>query len=116
MTWTFTRHLPVYLPGGARLGRVEEVGHAADILHIQEGTLLVRDWYVPMTAVVRVDARGVYLNTPRAKIEACGWNAPSKAYLASQGSTPGYEQTAALDIQTAAGLEVIAPGDETGER
>ena len=39
--WEFYRHMPVYLANGRRLGRAEEVGHAVDYLHVQQGHLLI---------------------------------------------------------------------------
>ena len=96
--WQFYRHMPVYLPGGRRLGRVEEVSHAVDYLHVQQGRILVRDWYIPMTAVDDVTGQGVRLGADRAALHHNGWDVPPVEYLAQQGATPGYEYTSSADL------------------
>jgi hypothetical protein len=92
-TWQFYRHMPVYTRDGRRLGHVEEVGHAVDYLHIQQGARLVRDWYVPIGAVRDVTVDGVFLSCGRAELRRQGWNIPADDYLVRQGATPGYEYT-----------------------
>jgi hypothetical protein len=91
--WQFYRHMPVYLRDGRRLGRVEEVGHAVDVLHVQQGRLLVQDWYIPISNVQNVSAGGVTLNVSRQVPGRERWNIPPEEYLAKQGATPGYEYT-----------------------
>ena len=85
------RHMPVHLSNGSRLGRVEEIGHGGDVLHIQQGNVLVYDWYVPVDAVSTVDERGVHLKVSLRDLRKNGWNVPPEAYLMRQGATPGYE-------------------------
>ena len=96
--WRFYRHMAVYTDDGRRLGRVEEVGHAVDYLHVQQGVRLVRDWYVPMSAVREVNRDGVYLRVNRPELKRNGWNVPSEEYLSRQGATPGYEYTSGADV------------------
>jgi hypothetical protein len=91
--WHFYRHMPVYLAGGRLLGRMVEVGHAVDWLHVQQGRWLTRDWYIPMSAVRAVTPDGVFLDLSLAGLRARRWNVPSVAYLFRQGATPGYEYT-----------------------
>lgn len=95
--WSFYRHMPVYLADGKRLGRTEEVGHGMEYLHIQQGHVLVYDWYVPMDAVESVTIDGVRLKVSLATMRANRWNIPPGAYLARQGATPGYEYTSPDD-------------------
>lgn len=90
--------MPVYMLNGRLLGRTEEIGHAVDYLHVQQGHLLVRDWYIPMSAVTDVTARGVVLNVNASDLRQNGWNVPPAEYLERQGATPGYEYTSRADI------------------
>lgn len=85
------RHMPVYLSNGARLGRVEEIGHGGDVLHVQQGNLLVYDWYVPANAVSSVDARGVHLQVSMRDLRRNRWNVPPEEFLMRQGATAGYD-------------------------
>jgi hypothetical protein len=96
--WQFYRHMPVFLANGRRLGLVLEVGHAVEMVHIQEGRLLIRDWYIPAEAIEDVTGRGVFLSVDRSALRRNGWNVPPERYLATQGSVPGYEYTSPADI------------------
>jgi hypothetical protein len=98
MAWEFYRRMPVYLSNGHLLGHANEIGHAVDVVHVQEGHLLVRDWYVPAGAIRDVTPQGIYLSVDRADLRRSGWNVPPEEYLARQGSTPGYEYTSRADI------------------
>lgn len=89
--------MPVYLANGRQLGRVEEVSHGSDYVHVQQGHLLVWDWYIPATAIARVDVHGVYLTADRRDLVRNGWNVPSREYLLLQGATPGYEYARTAD-------------------
>lgn len=96
--WQFYRHMPVYCHDGRRLGHTEEIGHAVDYLHVREGRILVRDWYIPIEAVEDVTAGGVHLRVDRPDLRRSGWNVPAWEYLAHQGATPGYDYTSKADI------------------
>lgn len=96
--WQFYRRMPVYLANGRLLGRVLEVGHAVETIHVQEGRLLIRDWYIPTDAIRDVTERGVFLNADRQALWSNRWNVPTEVYLAVQGSVPGYEYTNPADI------------------
>jgi len=98
MVWKFYRHMPVYLVNGRLLGHTEEIGHAVDYVHVRQGRILVRDWYIPMTAVRDVNDRGVYLNVDSQALRDKGWNEPPEELLLTQGATPGYEYTSRADI------------------
>lgn len=90
--------MPVYTRSGRLLGRVWEVGHALDYLHVQQGRLLVRDWYIPEVAIERVTPEGVYMRADTGDLRRNGWNVPPAAYLELQGATPGYEYTSRTDV------------------
>lgn len=110
--WQFYRHMPVYLPGGRRLGRVEEVAHAVDYLHVQQGHILIRDWYIPMTAVQDVTGQGVRLAVDKSSLRRNRWNVPPVEYLAQQGATPGYEYTSPADVSAYADATNASAGHE----
>lgn len=115
--WQFYRHMPVYLRDGRRLGRVEEVGHAVDVLHVQQGHLLVQDWYIPLSAVRDVSPQGVTLNVSGQELGPHGWNVPNEEYLAKQGATPGYEYTNYRHDPRDGSQRVHAEGEESnGQR
>lgn len=90
--------MPVYLRNGRRLGRTEEIGHAVDYLHVQEGRLLIKDWYIPIDVVEDVSEDGVRLNTDRRQMVERRLNVPPEDYLREQGATPGYEYTSPRDL------------------
>ena len=90
--WRFYRRMPVYTADGRRLGRTEEIDNAVECLHIQQGRLLVRDWYVPLSAVRDVTTQGVYLRVNPRDLQRNRWHVPPEDYLRRQGATPGYEE------------------------
>lgn len=96
--WQFYREMPVYDQSGRLVGRVEEIGHGVDYLHVRQGNLLIRDWYVPMDAVASVTSRGVHLSAARQALRANRWNVPPPEFLERQGMTPGYEYTSPGDM------------------
>lgn len=97
-SWEFYRHMPVFLADGRRLGRTEEIGHAVDYVHVQQGLVLIHDWYVPASALASVGERGVQLNVSMFDLRRGGWNVPPEDYLSRQGATPGYEYTSPGDV------------------
>jgi hypothetical protein len=90
--------MPVYLADGRRLGRAIEVGHAVDVVHVEQGRLLVRDWYIPSSALRDVTPSGIYLNARQDDLVRNKWHIPPESYLMRQGATPGYEYTSPADI------------------
>lgn len=90
--------MPVYLDDGRLLGHTIEIGHAVECIHVQQGHLLVRDWYVPITAVRDVTDRGVYLSVGDRDLRRNGWNVPTEDYLRHQGLVVGYEYTSRADV------------------
>jgi hypothetical protein len=115
--WSFYRHMPVFLENGKRLGRAEEIGHAMDVIHVQEGRVVVRDWYIPVHAVRDVSEQGIYLNVTRAELRTRRWNVPDESYLALQGATHGYEYTSPADVPEYGETQTshLSGADERGE-
>ena len=96
--WQFYRDMPVYAANGSRLGHLEEVGHGMDYLHVRQGNLLIRDWYVPFDAIAAVDTRRVQLDVNVEDLRRDRRNVPPHEYLERQGMTPGYEYTSPADM------------------
>ena len=94
----FYRHMPVFQVNGRRLGRTEEVGHASECIHVQQGRVLVRDWYVPIEAVREITPQGVYLFVSKGDLKRAGRTVPPEDFLSRLGATPGYEYTSPADI------------------
>lgn len=90
--------MPVYMANGRRLGFTSEIGHAVDYLHVQQGRVILRDWYIPISAVRSVTADGIQLWVDVPEMRSRHWNVPSEEYLLHQGATPGYEYTSRADI------------------
>jgi hypothetical protein len=103
--WSFYRHMPVILPDGRRLGQVWEIGHAVDYLHVRQGTVLVRDWYIPLSAVRAVTDGRVWLAVGRGDLVQRRWNVPPEEYLMRQGATPGYDYTSRTNKPSYGGTE-----------
>jgi hypothetical protein len=112
-TWEFYRHMPVFLAGGRKLGYVIEVGHAVDFIHVQQGRILVRDWYVPSSAIAQVGPRGVVLTARREDLVANRWHIPPTEFLMCQGATPGYEYTSPVDLPGYGGTGAEALSQES---
>jgi hypothetical protein len=99
-TRQFSRRMPVYLANDRLLGRVEEVSHGTEYVHVRQGHLFIWDWYIPAAAIARVDDRGVHLAVHRPDLLRNGWNVPAHDYLLLQGATPGYDYAHQGDTQT----------------
>jgi hypothetical protein len=69
-----------------------------DYLLVRQGSLLVWDWYVPLSAVRAVTNGGVQLAVNRDDLVRNHWNVPPEKYLTRQGATPGYAYTSPADI------------------
>jgi hypothetical protein len=66
----------VYDVNGDKLGTVSGSSASADYFTLQKGMLFPRDYYVPMSAVSRIDPDGIYLNVAKDDIKNRGWENP----------------------------------------
>jgi|SRR5689334_20886038 len=66
----------VYDVNGDKLGTVSGASASADYFTLQKGLLFPRDYYVPMSAVSRIDPDGIYLNVAKDDIKNRGWENP----------------------------------------
>src|SRR5262245_56494229 len=66
----------VYDVSGDKLDTVSGANASADYFTLQKGLLFPRDYYVPMSAVSRIDSEGVYLSVAKSDIKNRGWENP----------------------------------------
>jgi hypothetical protein len=59
---------------GEKPGKV--TGASADYFTLEKGMIFTHDYYVPMSAVSRIDPDGVYLNVAKDDIKNRGWENP----------------------------------------
>jgi hypothetical protein len=59
-----------------KIGKVSGASASADYFTLEKGMLFPRDYYVPMSAVTRIDPDGVYLNVAKDDIKNRGWEYP----------------------------------------
>lgn len=60
-----TEGTPVYDVNGNKVGTVNEQGVQGDNLVLQKGLFFPHDYYVPLRAIMHVDADGIYLNVTK---------------------------------------------------
>jgi hypothetical protein len=68
--------MTVYDVNGDKIGKVRGASASADYFTLEKGMLFPRDYYVPTSAVTRIDPDGVYLNVAKDDIENRGWDNP----------------------------------------
>jgi hypothetical protein len=66
----------VYDVSGDKVGLVSRATASADYFTLEKGMLFPRDYYVPMSAVSRIDPDGVYLNVAKDDIKKRDWENP----------------------------------------
>ena len=71
--------MTVYDVNGDKIGKVSGYTASGNYFKLEKGLLFPRDYYVPMSAVRRVDPDGVYLNVRKDDIENLGWDNPPVA-------------------------------------
>lgn len=65
---------PVYSSDGEHVGDVEDVG--STYIRARKGWFFVKERYIPLTAIVRIDVDGVYLSVAKDQMDAMAWDAP----------------------------------------
>lgn len=66
----------VYDVNGDKIGTVSGYTASGSYFKLEKGLLFPRDYYVPMSAVSRIDPDGVYLNIQKDDIKNRGWDNP----------------------------------------
>jgi hypothetical protein len=68
--------MTVYDVNGEKIGKVTGSSANADYFTLEKGLIFHHDYYVPMSAVSRLDPDGVYLNVAKDDIKNRGWENP----------------------------------------
>jgi len=68
--------MTVFDETGDKIGIVSGYTANGSYFTLQKGLLFPRDYYVPMSAVSRIDPDGVYLNVRKDDIKDRGWENP----------------------------------------
>jgi hypothetical protein len=71
-----TDGMNVYDVNGEKIGKVTGSNASADYFTLEKGLIFHHDYYVPMSAVSRLDPDGVYLNVAKDDVENRGWENP----------------------------------------
>jgi len=66
----------LYDAAGDKLGRIIEDHTDRGYLVAEKGLFFPHDYYVPLSAITRTDAHGVYLNVRKDEINSLGWDQP----------------------------------------
>jgi hypothetical protein len=81
----FSEGTPVYDVNGEQVGTVSRHDPLENTLVLQKGTLFQRDIQVPLSAVQRSDARGIYLSVSRDELQQDRYAVPSAAAEPGEG-------------------------------
>jgi hypothetical protein len=68
--------MTVYDINGDKIGTVSGYTTSSNYFKLEKGMLFPHDYYVPMSAVSRLDPDGVYLNVRKDDIKNRGWDNP----------------------------------------
>lgn len=67
---------PVYDVNGDKVGEVSGRGLTQNTLLVQKGLIFPKDLHIPLSAISRSGAEGVYLNLPKSEIKNQNWDKP----------------------------------------
>jgi hypothetical protein len=82
---------PIYDSSGEHVGEVSAVNAANDYFTLEKGIFFPRDFYVPLSAVERIEPDGVYLNVNKDQMAYLGWDAKPDDSLDADASTLVFE-------------------------
>jgi len=68
--------MTVYDVNSDKIGTVSGYTSSGSYFKLEKGLLFPHDYYVPMSAVSRIDPNGVYLNVKKDEIKDLGWDNP----------------------------------------
>ena len=68
--------MTVYDVNGEKIGKVSGYTTSSNYFKLEKGLLFHHDYYVPMSAVSRIDPDGVYLKVLKDDIKDRGWENP----------------------------------------
>jgi hypothetical protein len=64
----------VYDVGGEKLGKVSGGIALGEYFRLEKGLIFPHEYYVPKSAIARIDADGVYLNVTKDEVKSSGWD------------------------------------------
>jgi len=64
----------VYDVSGEKLGKVSGGIALGDYFRLEKGLIFPHEYYVPKSAISRIDADGVYLNVTKDDVKTSGWD------------------------------------------
>ena len=66
----------VYDVAGEKLGKVSGGIALGEYFRLEKGLLFPHEYYVPKSAIARIDPDGVYLNVTKDDVKTRGWDHP----------------------------------------
>jgi hypothetical protein len=66
----------VYAVSGEKLGKVGGGIALGDYFRLEKGMLFPHEYYVPKSAIARIDPDGVHLNVSKDAVKTSGWDHP----------------------------------------
>jgi hypothetical protein len=75
----------VYDMSGEKLGKVAAGIALDDYFRLEKGLLFPQEYYIPKSAIARIEANGVYLNVAKDDIKNRGWDHPPSGSVQALG-------------------------------
>jgi hypothetical protein len=75
----------VYDVSGQKLGKVAGGIAQREYFYLERGLLFHHDYYVPKSALARIDATGVHLNVTLDELKTSGWDHPPSGSVETLG-------------------------------
>ena len=100
----------VYDVNGDKVGEVSDRGLERNALCVKKGVFFPKELYIPLSAINRRNADGVYLNVAKDEISSRNWDTPPSEEYTSAASTGGTANTAyAANTATTASSDIAIP-------
>jgi hypothetical protein len=75
----------VYDISGEKLGKVSGGIALGEYFRLEKGLLFPHEYYVPKSAIARIDPDGVHLNVTKDDVKTSGWDHPSTESVETLG-------------------------------
>ena len=111
----FNEGTPVYDVNGERVGTVSKHNLEGNTLLVSKGIFFHRDLQVPLSAVQRSDARGIYLSVSKDELQHESYAAPSTTTVPGAGGliVQGVDVIESAPDTITKGVDVIEPAPDT---
>ena len=73
-TWSIPAGATVYDVSGEKLGKVSGGIALGSYFRLEKGLIFPHEYYVPKSAISRIDPDGVYLNVSKDGVKNSGWD------------------------------------------